>query len=511
METTNLVAGKKGIDKKINWVTIVEVLEDIERIQDGEFLITTGFNLMEDNESMEVFHNLLRLRPLSGVAIYTSFYMEKIPESFIELADQHDLPLIEIPTDINFSEITKEILEKIVNKQTRLLEQSENIHRELMTLILNDQILSEVTKHLARLTDSAIYIYNEFYEISYTNTKNNHHGPAKPSQTTFTIDQQEIDISGYLLRSLEKESKEHIKIESNVFTIYPIIAKQSCFGWIVMSKPEETWQQLDDVAIERATSIYAMEFLKTQAVEETQLRLQSNLLEDIFNKNYINEQYIIDQGLKLDYDLTLPQCVFHLTFKQIDEADIHLVDRLYHMTEQLLIQKNKQHMIQTKLQSIIFLTNVNGTTADEQDHHCEQLAKDLRRDWEYYFPKIELIIGIGKAYEQVNDLGKSAQEAQYAAELHELIDSESYIAHYRDLGMYDLLLEMNRNGMDLTSIYIENINGLLAETEREIDLIETIEIYFKNNQSIQRTAEKLLDRKSTRLNSSHVDISYDVL
>src|SRR5699024_4631502 len=128
--------------------------------------------------------------------------------------------------------------------------------------------------------------------------------------------------------------------------------------------------------------------------EETQLRIQSNLLEDIFSNNYVNEQFIIDQALKLDYDLSATQCVFHLTFKQPKKADILLVDRLYHMTEHLLIQKNKQHIIQTKLQSIIFLTNVVGKTTVEQYQASVQLAKDLLKEWRYYFPKMELLIGI---------------------------------------------------------------------------------------------------------------------
>lgn len=496
MQTTKLVAGSKGIENKIKWVTIVEVLEDIERIQDGEFLITTGFNLLEDENRMEVFHNLLRLRPLSGVAIYTSFYMEKIPESFIALADKHHLPLIEIPTDINFSEITKVVLQHIVNKQTRLLEQSENIHHELSTMILNDQSLTEVTNRLAQLTDSEICIYNEFYEISYTSSNSSFQTTNRPSKIFFTTNQQEIDISKYLLCSLEKEAKEHIQLEDQVITIYPIIAKQSCFGWIVMVKATDQWQELDDIAIERAASIYAMEFLKVQAVEETQLRLQSNLLEDIFSKNYLNERFIIDQALKLNYDLTVNQTVFYITFLETKKVDIHLVDRLYLMVEHLLIQKSKAHMMQTKLQSIILLTNINGNTEDEQYNQAVQLAKELQGEWNYYFPNHKLLIGIGKFYDQVDQLGRSAKEAQYAAKLTNLIDAKKNITHYSDLGMYDLLLEMNQKGIDLSEIYKDNIYKLLAG-EREIDLIETIDAYFKNSQSIQRTAEKLFIHRHT--------------
>ena len=56
MQKTRLVAGKRGIENQIKWVTIIEVLEDIERLQKGEFLITTGFKLIEDENRLESFH-----------------------------------------------------------------------------------------------------------------------------------------------------------------------------------------------------------------------------------------------------------------------------------------------------------------------------------------------------------------------------------------------------------------------------------------------------------------------
>ncbi len=509
MQKTKLAAGHKGIENNIKWVTIVEVLEDIGRLQPGEFLITTGFGISENEEQLEVFHKLLRSKLLSGIAIYTSFYMKEIPASFIELANENDLPLIEIPTDINFSEITKAMLEQIVNNQMHLLEQAEHIHRELTNLILNDQSLTEVTKRLSQLTSSHIVIFNEFYDAIYTNKDEG----MMFNQTSFSMNGNKIDISKYLISSLKRESKVNFTFEKHISTVYPIIAKQSCYGWIVMTKQESSWQELDDIAIEQAAPIYAMEFLKKQAIEETQLRIQSNFLEDIFNKNYINDRVIIDHGLKLDYDLTLNQSVFHLAFKHPEDIDANLIDRLYHLTDQILGQKKKQHLIQTKLNSIIFLTNATGENKDEKYKHSINLARDLLKNWTYYFPKVDLIIGIGKDYDQVNDLGKSAREAHYAVKLNGLISENVNIVHYEDLGMYDLLLEMERSGIDLTSIYEKHISGLLSDKDKDIDLIETLGSYFKNNQSIQKAAQELYIHRHTlryRLNQIEIRTGLDI-
>lgn len=114
LNTAKLLAGEKGIHNQIKWVTIVEVIEDIERFQDGEFLITTGYGLAEDSRQ---FQRLLAMNKLSGVAIYNGFYLKEIPALFLEIANSHQLPLIELPTDLNFSTVTKSILQQILNRQ----------------------------------------------------------------------------------------------------------------------------------------------------------------------------------------------------------------------------------------------------------------------------------------------------------------------------------------------------------------------------------------------------------
>src|SRR5699024_177493 len=256
----------------------------------------------------------------------------------------------------------------------------------------------------------------------------------------------------------------------------------------IMQKKRADWIDLEDIAIERAAMIYAMEFLKKQAIEETHLRMQINLLEDIFNNNYQNEQIIIDQALKLNYDITRPQSVYHLTFKR-KNIDVHFIDRLYKMIEHLLTQKNKPHIIQTKLQSVTFITNIVGTTSEKQQEHLFRLANDLLQEWNYYFPEAELLIGIGTVYEQINKLNVSAREARHATKLYKLVDKNAQIIHYDDLGMYDLLLEMRRKGIDLREIYEESIHALISDQNHEIDFIETLNTYLNHNQSIQKASE----------------------
>lgn len=50
MKETKLLAGENGLDRLIQWVTIVEIIEDTSRLSEGELLVTTGFGLTENKE-----------------------------------------------------------------------------------------------------------------------------------------------------------------------------------------------------------------------------------------------------------------------------------------------------------------------------------------------------------------------------------------------------------------------------------------------------------------------------
>src|SRR5690606_24823203 len=134
--------------------------------------------------------------------------------------------------------------------------------------------------------------------------------------------------------------------------------------------------------------------------------------------------------------------------KQGKNQNIHIVNKICRITEQLLQQRNKQYMIQTKFDSINILTNVNGKTVTEQQQYTMALAEELLTIWNSYYSKIPITIGIGQTYNQIRDLGKSAQEAQNATLLSKLINKSQNIIHYNDLGVYNLLLTMSQNGFN---------------------------------------------------------------
>lgn len=112
-----LLTGQAGLQNEILWVNILEILDDLSHIEPGEFLITTahGFNAQSESRQQEMIE-LFAARNLAAMAIQTGHYLQLIPASFIHFAEEHNIPLIEIPPDVSFKSLTRALMNELIQR-----------------------------------------------------------------------------------------------------------------------------------------------------------------------------------------------------------------------------------------------------------------------------------------------------------------------------------------------------------------------------------------------------------
>ena len=81
MKETKLLAGENGLDRLIQWVTIVEIIEDTSRLSEGELLVTTGFGLADNRERRARLEELIQSDRLSAIAIYKGVYLTETSQT----------------------------------------------------------------------------------------------------------------------------------------------------------------------------------------------------------------------------------------------------------------------------------------------------------------------------------------------------------------------------------------------------------------------------------------------
>jgi len=169
-----LLTGQRGLENEIHWVNILEILDDLSHVEQGEFLITTahGFDISSEEKQIEAL-DFFTGRKLAAMAIQTGHYIKEIPSSFIRYAKQYQLPLIEIPPEASFKKLTRALMSELVSHELSTTSSSELSAAQIH---LNNRI-NEMNRLWLRLKEDD-HIEELHTEIKYFNIR-----PREPFQT----------------------------------------------------------------------------------------------------------------------------------------------------------------------------------------------------------------------------------------------------------------------------------------------------------------------------------------
>jgi purine catabolism regulator len=158
LRRARIVAGERGLNREVRWVHIVDMPDVLPWVRPGQLLLTTGYSWSREPEQQRALIRALAEKDLAGVGLAVPRFFEHFSETFRAEANSLDLPLLEIPWEIPFAQITEELHTLILSEQTRLIEQSERIHRSLTRAALEASSLQDIAETLGDLIHRAVTI-----------------------------------------------------------------------------------------------------------------------------------------------------------------------------------------------------------------------------------------------------------------------------------------------------------------------------------------------------------------
>ena len=140
-----MLTGNAGLDNEIRWVNILELLDDLRYIEEGDFLITTAYDFdFKDTVKQERLIELFAGNKLAALAVQTGHYIEAIPPTLVKLAEEHGIPLIEIPADTSFKSLTKALLGELMRQDRNAPGEEEGLQiKGLQSLVNQNRLLMQ--------------------------------------------------------------------------------------------------------------------------------------------------------------------------------------------------------------------------------------------------------------------------------------------------------------------------------------------------------------------------------
>ena len=141
LKKLELIAGKNGLDKPIEWIYVAECfddpLESIKWIQGGELAFITGLGI-KDNENILV--DLIKgISEKEGVGLIVNIgkYIKSIPTKAIEVANELDFPIFILPWEVHLVDVSKEISNSIITSRI----EENTLNQFLNNILFGDGLL----------------------------------------------------------------------------------------------------------------------------------------------------------------------------------------------------------------------------------------------------------------------------------------------------------------------------------------------------------------------------------
>ncbi|MCZ7663966.1 MAG: PucR family transcriptional regulator ligand-binding domain-containing protein [Thermoleophilia bacterium] len=137
LSQARVLSGSRGLDRAVSSVTVGEVPDIAEWLSGGEIVLSTMFALTNDTDRQRDFCRRIMAAGASALFVKPKRFVGSFPLDILEIADKRNFPIVEVPQEIRWTRIMQEAMEVLINRQASLLEKSQEIHRDLLEVVIN--------------------------------------------------------------------------------------------------------------------------------------------------------------------------------------------------------------------------------------------------------------------------------------------------------------------------------------------------------------------------------------
>ena len=486
-----LLCGEKGLDLEVKGIRIIEI-EDMERYLTGGEILITSFQVYlscSDREVEQHFEDLVK-SDISGFIVKKRKEYDPTGRR-LSLLEKHckkyEIPLVEISEDSYYWGIIRYVIMQVFDKDTARLKYFKITHDNFNTFILNNNgscnTASDIIKFLSVMIENPVVLYygnlNCMVSTNSDNSKlilSDEIQPYKPN--IITKFQYMKQMKGSCVQYVVK---------------FAILNEMEIYITITEENRELT--ELDYMAIENAIINLQYGFLSEFAQDEVKKKYQRDLIHNILNGLLSSKEMTeaaAQLGMKesdtyrvVDFHTITKNVQRKYTKEQLHEVGV-IVGELMYLLPDALIYRN--------MDQIVMIQQVDSNQTElEYQKEMEEVEDVIQRSILYRKKDTDFQIGIGKSVEGYQRLKESYHEASRAIKYIDIIrlvtgDKNKSVVHYSNLGFFQIFGEID----DVTELerYIpETLKKLyLYDDEHKGELITTLQMYLRNNQSIKKTA-----------------------
>lgn len=402
----------------------------------------------------------------------------------IRRADALAFPVIELPFDVPFVEVTKAVVDHIESERHALLHKSIAIHDTLTRLVIEGGGLDALAATLAELVRRSIAVEDENFELlahatsgAVDEARRRSIAEGRTPAPLLAAGKQ----SG-LFDHIQRDRRPHRvpPIPELGMTmeriVAPIVAAGEVHGYVWIIAGDHPLSDLDFLAIEHAATVAALILVKERAVRDAENRLRGDFLAQLVAPDFQPSAAWSERARRFDFDLARPH--------QVLVVHGGVSTQLARAAEQFTRSHGIKGLIAAQTDALVIVVE------DAAAANIAALADALHQTAQS--ASAEISVGIGRAVASVENLRQSYAEALEALRLAPTLGMGRWLTTFEELGflhwLYQLPAELRQ-----ANLYEDRVRALAEHPE----LLQTLEAYLDNGRSAKKTAQQLFLHRNT--------------
>jgi len=479
MKGTEVLAGAQGLDRLVTGINVMEVPDVVDFVRPAELLVTSGYPLAGATaETLTVLLRDLSERGLAGAGIRLGRYVEKVPSEVLGLADELSFPLLALPDDLAFDDVSHQVYALLNQRQAGVLERIDALHTALSQIVLEGGDLADIAAETARVLDVGVLV---------TSTDGRERAAALTDELRAELTAaQMFDDTGRF--RVEKASSLPLHLGAGEVRTFRVagagsdLARLAC---ISLSRPLGA----DDVhALERAATVAALVVTRQAAVTAVENKYQGDFLRDVFLDRAGDESFVIEHAATFGWDLDRPMAVLSA---ELDPTDEKVAGRVRRAWQERFAAAWRQVCAahDRSIPAVDFSTEVvilvpalaNGSLRDRVAKVVADVAGDRgggRRPFS---------VGVSRVVTSLSELPSAYNQARRATTVGRRISGPKSTTWFDDLGVHRLIA-LVPDPQELHEFARDVLGELAKDTTEAADLRTTLQVLLDTNLNVAEAA-----------------------
>lgn len=484
-----LLAGEHGMDRVAEWANMQEVPDCIKWFYGKEIIFASGFAFKNAQNGVELMRRLDEIE-VAALFIKPGEFLDEVPQEMIDYADEIGMPLFQIPSNRPYMDFMVPLYERLMEEQLYVLKQVEQINEALTEEIFEGNGIDGICRVLSQETHSAVAIYSDQGNLL----------AACPDETQIaTIDavwseyRKNRSVHDRYLKK-NKCNRVHGTGGRNLLCI-PMWAGEECLAYMLI-EPAGTLPDLNDVLLEKASSMASIELLKEKAALQEEEREKEQLLEDVLLKRYRDKELILMRGKYSGFDFNRRYLFFVIDARLLGEGVSLRQERIHNsMRSKIYEKKIPCLMMNTGFSKI---TGIMTADSPERVEGCRKLLGKTVESLNEEFNTLHFHAGLSSCGIGLEDIDRCCGEAGLAFRTGiSKRNQGGSVSCYTELGALCFLSE-TRESEAMHRYYEEHFRVLQEyDAQNNSQLIDTLKVYLDCGTNLRLTAEKLFIHKNS--------------